>query len=438
MSRVSEVASPVDVTVMGAGLAATAASIHLAKAGFKVLCAGPDFRSRQPVGESLDWSAPELLAALGLPMDQLIADGTATYKRHVTLKLTDGWRQDYVPSEWMGRFPFNVELRTMHVDRSRLNDAIREIALNCGVTFLDDRVTGVDHDEKRVVTAHTAGGMSISCPWFVDASGSAAAVLPKTFRLAFAEYGPHKTAMWAYFSVPDAIEGTTLYTQDYRAPYMEWIWEIPIRRDLISVGYVATGDAIKAMRQRGLSIEEIFRTQLNRFPRFAMLLQASGPTTPHVTSFRCRVHCNIAGPNWVVIGEAAAMVDPMTSNGVTAALRHAAEASRLLIDARHKARLPLLAAAMYSRRVESMARFFNEGIEKVIYDWPIRNRIGVGNAGDIYTVPAWTMNAIYTRVRPRGLFSTVIFDVTLSLIRAGASLFYSICRQQDAANEAQA
>ena len=433
-----EGASPTDVTVMGAGLAAMAASIHLAKGGFNVVCVGSDVRNRYPVGESLDWSAPELLSALGLPMEQLIADGTATYKRHVTLKLADGSTQHYVPSEWLGESPFHVELRTMHVDRSRLDEAIRRIALGSGVTFVDDRVTSVDHDGKRVGTAHTAGGMHISSPWFVDASGSAAAVLPKAFRLPFAEYGPHKTAMWTYFSAPDAIEGTTLYTQPCGPRYMEWIWEIPIRRDIISVGYVATGDAMKAMRQKGLSIEEIFSTQLNRFPRFARLLQASSSTIPHVTSFRCRVHSNVAGPNWVVIGEAAAMVDPMTSNGVTAALRHAAEASRLLIDARNKTRIPSAAAAAYSLRVESMARFFNSGIEKVIYDWPIRNRIGVGNAGDVYTVPAWSMNAVYARVRPRGLFSTVLFGFVLSLFRACAALFHLICRQQDPAYEAQA
>jgi flavin-dependent dehydrogenase len=434
---VPELESPVDVAVMGAGLAAIAASIHLAKAGFNVLCVGPDFLDRQPVGESLDWSAPELLSALGLPMEQLIADGTATYKRHVTLKLADGSTQHYVPSEWLGESPFNVELRTMHVDRSRLNDTIHKIALDCGVTFVADRVASVDHDGKRVITAHTAGGMHITCPWFVDASGAAAAVLPKAFRLPFAEYGPHKTAMWTYFPAPDAIEGTTLYTQDSRPPYMEWIWEIPIRHDVISVGCVSTGNTIKAMRQQGLSIEEIFRTQLNRFPRFASLQQGSPPTTPHVTSFRCRVHSKIAGPNWAVIGEAAAMVDPMTSNGVTAALRHAAEASRLFIDARHKARIPVLAASMYSLRVESMARFFNSGIEKVIYDWPIRNRIGVGNAGEVYTIPAWSMNAVYARIRPRGLFSTLLFGFVLSLFRASAALFHSICRQQAPAYEAQ-
>jgi menaquinone-9 beta-reductase len=433
-----EVTSPVDVIVMGAGLAAMAAAIHLAKAGFKVLCVGPDFRNRQPVGESLDWSAPELLAALGLPMERLIADGTATYKRHVTLKVADGLTQHYVPSEWLGKPPFNVELRTLHVDRYRLNEAIHRIALNCGVAFVDDRVTSIEHDEKTVRAVHTGGGMRISCPWFIDASGVAAVLLPKAFKLICKEYGPYKTAMWTYFTVSDAVEGTTLYTQNRKRLYMEWIWEIPIRQDVISVGCVATGESVKALRQQGLSTEEIFRTQLNRFPRFAELLQASAPDPLHVTSFRCRVHSKVAGPNWVVIGEAAVMVDPMTSNGVTAALRHAAEASRLLIDARHKTRIPSLAAATYSWRVESMASFFNCGIEKVIYDWPIRSRIGVGTAGDVYTIPAWCMNAVYARVRPRGVFSTMIFGFVLSLFRAGAALLHSFCRQRDAAYEVQA
>jgi menaquinone-9 beta-reductase len=435
---VPEVESPLDVTVMGAGIAGMAASIHLARAGLKVLCVSPVIKNAHPVGESLDWSAPELLAALGLPMKQLIADDIATYKRHVTLKLGDGSIQHYVPSEWLGKSPFHVELRTLHVDRSCLNDAIHTIAQSSGVTFLEDRIASIEHEGRRVVAVHTTGGTRIASRWFVDASGAAAVLLPKTFHLPFADYGPHKTAMWTYFRVSDAVEGTTLHTQACKPPYMEWIWEIPIHPDTISVGYVAPGESIKALRQQGLSVEEILHTQLNRFPRFAKLLESSSFTAPHVTSFRCRVHSGVAGPNWVVIGEAAAMVDPMTSNGVTAALRHAAEASRLLMEARHKTQISSIAAAMYSRRVGSLARFFNCGIEKVVYDWPIRNRIGIGTAGDVYTVPAWSMNAIYARLRPSGVIATILFDFALSFFRICAALFHSFCRTYDTAFEAQA
>lgn len=50
-----------DVTVIGGGLAGMAASLHLAKAGFRVVCIEPETGLRQAVGESLDWASPALL-----------------------------------------------------------------------------------------------------------------------------------------------------------------------------------------------------------------------------------------------------------------------------------------------------------------------------------------------------------------------------------------
>jgi len=156
-----------------------------------------------------------------------------------------------------------------------------------------------------------------------------------------------------------------------------------------------------------------------------------------VTSYRCRVHSHIFGPNWLVAGEAAAMVDPMTSNGVTAALRHASEAAALIIKYRNNPRLPWLAAAMYSRRVQDLARFFNCGIEKVIYDGPVRNAIGVKTAGDVYTIPAWSLNNVYARVSPRGVFSSLFFCLLLGTFRAAASIMHSFCKYEEAPCEAR-
>jgi menaquinone-9 beta-reductase len=70
-----------DVTVIGGGLAGKAASLHLARAGLKVVCIEPHHVIRPPVGESLDWSAPDLLNRLGLSPDSLIASRIATWKR---------------------------------------------------------------------------------------------------------------------------------------------------------------------------------------------------------------------------------------------------------------------------------------------------------------------------------------------------------------------
>jgi flavin-dependent dehydrogenase len=231
--------------------------------------------------------------------------------------------------------------------------------------------------------------------------------------------------MWDYFTVPDSIEGTTLHADGSGPSYMEWVWQIPIHPNTISVGYVSPGDAVKEKRQQGMTVQEIFLAQLETFPDLRGLAQ--GTDSPRTTSFRCRVFTNIAGPNWLVAGEAASMVDPMTSNGVTAALRQGAEAAALIIRYRDRPRISRLAGAMYSQRVVTLARFFNSAIENVLYDAPVRNRIGAFNAGDMYTIPAWSLNVVYSRLRPRGFISTTFFRLLVGSIRSGISLFHWLC-----------
>jgi hypothetical protein len=148
-----------------------------------------------------------------------------------------------------------------------------------------------------------------------------------------------------------------------------------------------------------------------------------------VTSFRSRAYAGVAGANWLIAGEAASMVDPITSNGVTAALRHAAEASGLILKYRKQGRLPLRARISYSSRILQMAKFFNSGIEKMVYEPPVRNRIGVGRSGTAYTSPAWSMNVVYPRLRPRGIFSTFLLGLFLGAFRASAWAFYQLCKR---------
>jgi flavin-dependent dehydrogenase len=427
-----ENSSSIEVIVIGGGLAGMSAAILLAKAGVKVMCLEAEVDNNDPVGESLDWSAPELLKTLGFSMERLLQEGIATWKRHVILRLRSGAEQHYVPSDWLAKPPFNVELRTIHVDRTLLNRALRETLLGSGVELLSCKVAQVERDGMRVRSVINAEGDKLFAPWFVDASGSAASLFPRTFRLPVYKYGPKKVAVWDYFKVTEALEGTTLYADGEGPPYMEWVWQIPVQPDTISVGYVTTGDAMKQKRQAGLTIDEIYAQQLAHFPELERLLPYTG--SPRTASFLCRAHGKTCGPNWVTIGESAAMVDPMTSNGVTAALRHAGEASELITRYRSRKQIPWLARALYSRRVLSMANFFNSGIERVIYDWPIRNRIGGLTAGDVYTIPAWSINNIYSRIEPRGVVSTVSFGLLLSTLRAAMNVFYWFCRRSRTAS----
>jgi menaquinone-9 beta-reductase len=421
-------ATTCDVTVIGGGLAGKAASLHLAKAGLKVICIDPSESARQPVGESLDWSGPDLLKELGLPMEDVVGVHMGTWKRHVILKLPQGSPEDYVPVSWLGEAPFHVELRTLHVDRTRLDEELRKKVIECGVTLVRDKVVRVERNGKRISCVHTAAGKQFSSPWFIDASGFATSLLAREFNLRAICNGPPKVALWTYFAVNDAIQGTTIYMEPKPAEYLDWIWEIPIRSAMVSVGYVTTAEAMKRKRQQGLSVDDIFRQELLKFPRFSELLE-SGSTSPlSVTSFRSRIHVGVTGPNWFITGEAGAMVDPITSNGVTAALRHAADASRLIVRYHKRSRVPLRARICYGTRMRQVALFFNSGIENVVYQPPVRNRIGMRHSGTTYIGPAWTMNLVYARVKPDGIFSTFAITMLLGFIRSAEWIFYRLCK----------
>ena len=128
------------------------------------------------------------------------------------------------------------------------------------------------------------------------------------------------------------------------------------------------------------------------------------------------------------MGEAASLPDPITGNGVTTALRHAADASRLLAKFQNEETISLWARAVYHLRVFKMGTFFNRLIEKLAYQWPIRDRMGLLTAGDAYTIPAWSTNHIYSRLRPEGMPSTLLFCLFLISIREVAWIFYNLCR----------
>ena len=417
-----------DVVVIGGGMAGRAACLHLARAGMTVTCVEPKADIGQPVGESLDWSSPELLKALGLPMEQLVSTSVATWKRHVTLKMPSGPPEHYVPLPWMARQPFNVELRTIHVDRTRLDRELMDAVVRSGVNVVHEKVARVESRGKKMEAIQTESGQRYAAKWFVDASGSGASLLARHFELKAIQSGPPKVAMWTYFTVDESLEGTTLYMEPRAGEYLNWIWEIPVQPDMVSVGYVVTGAAMKARREAGESVETIFRSQLEKFPRFAGLLAKKAMGEVNVTSFRARTHIGTAGPNWLIVGEAASMVDPITSNGVTAALRHATEGCALILKNRESGRLPLRARICYSTRVVYMGEFFNGGIEKLVYEPPVRNRIGLRHAGTVYISPAWGMNLVYARTSPRGIFMTALFGLSLLFFRAATWVVYRVCK----------
>ena len=122
------------------------------------------------------------------------------------------------------------------------------------------------------------------------------------------------------------------------------------------------------------------------------------------------------------------MVDPITANGVTAALRHAQESCDLILKYRKRRKLPRRARISYSARVAQLACFFNSGVENLVYQSPVRTHFGMAVAAGAYISPAWGMNVLYARCKPEGLFSTFLLGSLTQFLHACQWALYRCCK----------
>ena len=149
-----------DVVVVGTGIAGLTAGLVLASDGHSVVCVDPVRPPWTRVGESLDWSAPFLLDRVGIPVETLVEAEIGTWKREVHGVSTTVLRMVGRPKRWMSRRPLKLRLATVHDDRPLFDSVLYERALESGVRFVWDRVTGVDIEGDRVVCCRTGSGVA--------------------------------------------------------------------------------------------------------------------------------------------------------------------------------------------------------------------------------------------------------------------------------------
>jgi flavin-dependent dehydrogenase len=400
-----------DVAVIGAGIGGLAASIYLRQAGLRVVCIEPKPFPHSPVGESLDWSAPALLRELGLSLDELVDEQVATYKRG--LRVLSFGKELFTKKvySWFANWPLGFETLTCHVDRAKFDQKLFEIAQNLGVTFIWERVSTVETQEDRVVACQTTNGQPIRATWFIDASGRAK-LFAKAFSIGKSEYGQQKVCLWTHFE-SESHSKSTVFHVDNSVKYLSWIWEIAITPTKVSVGYITPADELRELRKSGQSVRQILAEALIKHERFAPLLAEQPDYEVSTCSYRSYVNEWACGPNWFIVGEAASMPDPLTSNGVTAALRHAQAATHLMQKAAKPGILSKRQQQLYNTNILQLGHAFNRNIETALYDWPIRQELGLSHAVDIYVMFGYFGNALYSKWEPQGWVGVTLFKIYL-------------------------
>ena len=386
-----------DVAIAGAGIAGLAAAISLARRGLRVICIDPDPPPRVRVGESLDWSAPALLTEIGISRDHLVATGAATAKREVRGATPTGDLMVGRPWDWLHRWPFKFERATVHVDRNQFDRVMWERARACGVELVSDHVIAVQLVGDHVKAFVTRSGDRVEAAWFIDASGRRR-LLGRSAGIGREEWGCSRMALWAECNAMLEFEGTMLHLAG-RDDDFAWAWEIPVAVGRLSIGVVVPLEHFQEQHRSGQSPDEIFDEHLSGFVGSGRdRLVRSHPV--RTRSYRPYVSSRLAGENWAMIGEAAAFADPLTSNGVTAALRHASELAAVIADhadqpARTRARL-----RRFDKRSRRLAQIYNDGIESLMYESRLRRQFGIRWASRAYVPLGYLANSLYSRIRP--------------------------------------
>lgn len=414
-----------DVVVAGAGVAGLTAATMLARAGLGVVCVDPDPFPRPRVGESLDWSAPRLLADLGLARDELIGNGAGTYKEEIRGLTTSGELLVGRPPPWFHRWPLRFEHTTLHLDRPAFDQCLYERAVRAGVEFVWDRVRRLDFVGDQIADCGLRAGARYSPRWFLDASGRRRLVAHAA-GIGVRHWGTDRIAMWSHYEAPLRHSGTVLHL-DEQADELSWAWQIPIAPDRQSIGVVLPLSRFRALRRAGEPLLPVLADLLRRFPTLPpVALNRLGPV--RTRAYRPYVSDRVAGANWMMVGEAAAFVDPLSSIGVASAMRNGFEAARLIASHDTPNAGAQRALLAYDRRVRHLTHLYSRAVEGLLYRPEVRVRFGMRWASRAYVPFGYLAGATYTRLNPTTPARWAVFTMLLGVFRGWVSSWLLVAR----------
>ncbi|MGN2642078.1 MULTISPECIES: NAD(P)/FAD-dependent oxidoreductase [Nocardia] len=322
--------SEYDAIVIGGGPAGAAYAITMSQGGRSVLLLEKDRFPRFHIGESLLPYTADMLELLGV-LDRMSGHGFPV-KRGLDLILPEGNR--LVDLEVTGADGYRTW--TYQVERARFDQILLDAAAESpGVTvlqetpvkellFTGERISGVRFEHDGVTETATAR-------FVVDASGRAG-VIPRQLGLRSTDNTLKMAAVFKHFEGLDERYNPTREGDTQIGVHAEgWMWAIPIRDDIISVGAMTPVSLLRAS-----TAEEIFDRSLARLPRIGERLTGTSVWHDIRGERNFEYHSDtVSGPGFFVVGDSGCFTDPVFSAGVYLALatgRAAAKQTRRILE----------------------------------------------------------------------------------------------------------
>jgi geranylgeranyl reductase family protein len=310
-----------DVVVIGAGPAGSAAAAWAVRKGRDVLVIdGQQFPRDKACGDGLTPRAVAELELLGLGpwLDAKV--------RNRGLRMS-GFGAD-VEIEWPGpSFPATGSA----VPRTELDERIRSVAVDDGAKMLLGlKAVGVEHDSGGRATSVTLeDGDTIGCEQLIVADG-ARSTLGRLLGREWHKETVYGVAIRGYLGTPRNSEPWITSHLELRSPAGEvlpgygWIFPLGNGEVNIGVGALATSKrpAHAALRPLLAHYTDLRRDEWGFVGQPRAALSALLPMGGAVSG--------VAGPNWMLIGDAAACVNPLNGEGIDYGLETGRLAAEML------------------------------------------------------------------------------------------------------------
>ncbi len=321
-----------DTIIIGAGPAGTSAGTYLAQKGWRVLIVDRETFPRYVIGESMLPYCYFPLEKIGMIGKMKASDFTKKYS------------VQFVRKDGASSLPFYFEehlgheaAMTWQVERRDFDQMMVDHAKENGVEFHKSvTVTDLNKDRdgryKGIQVRNRRGKISeFSSDMIVDASGQAALTATRNgWRIK--DPCLKKIAIWTYFR--GATRGSGIDEGATTIAYLDnknWIWFIPLRDDIVSVGVVGDKDYLyKDVRDP----ESILNRESNNNQWIKSHLQGGKRNSDYFVTGDISYRSKYSAANGLVlVGDAFAFLDPVFSSGLYLALQSGVLAAEAIDNA---------------------------------------------------------------------------------------------------------